>query len=59
VHPCRALTGYNPNIKFMAHLWEPLQASYRPLAFYLAIELVAYCSSRYLKAKGFEQHKHA
>jgi hypothetical protein len=43
----------------MAHLWEPLAPSYRPLAFYLMIELVAYFSSRHLKSKGFEAHKHA
>lgn len=43
----------------MAHLWEPLKPSYRPLAFYLLIELVAYCSKRYLKFKGFEAHRHS
>lgn len=51
--------GYNPDVKFMAHLWEPLNGGYRPLAFYLLVELVAYCSRQYLSYKGFQQHRHA
>jgi hypothetical protein len=43
----------------MAHLWEPLNGGYRPLAFYLLVELVAYCSRQYLDYKGFQQHRHA
>lgn len=53
------VAGYNPDIKFMAHLWEPLNGGYRPLAFYLLVELVAYCSRQYLDYKGFQQHRHA
>jgi hypothetical protein len=57
--PLLVCAGYNPDIKFMAHLWEPLNAAYRPLAFYLFMEFVAYCSRHYLKCKGFEAHRHA
>eukprot|EP00879_Flechtneria_rotunda_P012361 GHRR01012908.1.p1 GENE.GHRR01012908.1~~GHRR01012908.1.p1 ORF type:complete len:712 (+),score=258.73 GHRR01012908.1:229-2364(+) len=51
-------TGYNSDITFMGHLWEPLIASWRPLAFYLATELVGWCARQLLKRWGFEHHKH-
>lgn len=30
--------GYNPNIRFLAHLFEPLRSVYRPFLFYILTE---------------------
>lgn len=30
--------GHNPNVHFLAHLWEPLRSVYRPLMFYILTE---------------------
>lgn len=30
--------GHNPDLKFMAHLWEPVRHVYRPFVFYLLTE---------------------
>lgn len=48
--------GYNPALSFMGHLWEPLRASYRPLAFYAATEALALGGRLALRAAGFQQH---
>ncbi len=50
--------GYNPNVEFMGHLWEPLNASWRPLTFYLCTEGVGYFARQLLKRWGFQHHKH-
>jgi hypothetical protein len=50
--------GYNSNIQFMGHLWEPLNANFRPLSFYLATEAVGWFARTLLKRWGFEHHKH-
>lgn len=33
--------GYDPSLRFMAHIWEPLHVAHKPLALYLATEAVA------------------
>jgi pimeloyl-ACP methyl ester carboxylesterase len=33
--------GYNPKIELMTHLWEPIKAHWRPLAFYAVMEAFA------------------
>lgn len=50
--------GFNSDLEFMGHLWEPLNASWRPLAFYIATELVGLCARQLLKRWGFLHHKH-
>lgn len=30
--------GHNPDVEFLAHLWEPLRSVYRPLLFYILTE---------------------
>lgn len=55
----QAPPGFNPDIQFMGHLWEPLKAGHRLLAFYLCTEAIAYCSRRLLRRWGFKHHRHA
>ncbi|WIA31944.1 hypothetical protein OEZ86_002801 [Tetradesmus obliquus] len=50
--------GHAPHVKFMGHLWEPLKASWRPLAFYMATAAVGWLARQMLKRWGFEQHRH-
>lgn len=50
--------GFNEKIRFMGHLWEPLNASWRPLFFYLCTELIGCFARQLLKRWGFEHHKH-
>ncbi|WIA08349.1 hypothetical protein OEZ85_007789 [Tetradesmus obliquus] len=50
--------GFNSDIEFMGHLWEPINACWRPLTFYLATEAVGWFARQLLKRWGFEHHKH-
>eukprot|EP00878_Enallax_costatus_P011622 GHUV01012131.1.p1 GENE.GHUV01012131.1~~GHUV01012131.1.p1 ORF type:complete len:755 (+),score=214.24 GHUV01012131.1:258-2522(+) len=50
--------GYNGKLEFMGHLWEPINATWRPLFFYLATELIGWFARQLLKRWGFEHHKH-
>jgi hypothetical protein len=50
--------GFNEKIQFMGHLWEPLNASWRPLFFYLCTELIGCFARLLLKRWGFDHHKH-
>lgn len=50
--------GHTPGLKFMGHLWEPLKASWRPLAFYVGTETVGWFARQMLRRWGFEQHTH-
>eukprot|EP00882_Tetradesmus_deserticola_P010990 GHRQ01011624.1.p1 GENE.GHRQ01011624.1~~GHRQ01011624.1.p1 ORF type:complete len:217 (+),score=58.97 GHRQ01011624.1:256-906(+) len=50
--------GFNSDIEFMGHLWEPINACWRPLAFYLCTEAVGWFARQLLKRWGFEHHKH-
>ena len=45
--------GRNPDIKFMAHLWEPLRWIHTPLALYLAAEAVWAATGLLLRVLGF------
>jgi hypothetical protein len=42
----------------MSHLWEPLRAEYRPLLFYLSMEVVALCTRQIMASFGFQRHEH-
>ena len=49
----------NPSLSFMAHLWEPLKVHFRPLAFYVGMELLGFASHAVMFAMGLrrrEQH---
>lgn len=50
--------GYNSKLEFMGHLWEPINATWRPLFFYLATELIGCFARQLLKRWAFEHHKH-
>jgi hypothetical protein len=50
--------GLNESIKFMGHLWEPLNATWRPLVFYICTELIGNFAHQLLKRWGFDHHKH-
>mmetsp|Transcript_5575 Transcript_5575/g.15001 ORF Transcript_5575/g.15001 Transcript_5575/m.15001 type:complete len:739 (-) Transcript_5575:1603-3819(-) len=51
--------GHNKELSFMAHLWQPLRCSYRPLAFYLLIEYLFFMKHVVLLSLGFRAYKHA
>ena len=51
--------GRNPDIRFMAHLWEPLRWIHSPLAVYVAAEGLWMASSLLLRALGFKAFKHS
>lgn len=50
--------GRNPNLKFMAHLWEPIRHLYRPATFYLSMELLALVGRAMLRAIGMKRFSH-
>lgn len=50
--------GRNPDIRFMAHLWEPLRWLHLPLAVYVAAEALWIASSLLLRALGFKPFHH-
>eukprot|EP00951_Prasinocladus_malaysianus_P011319 scaffold83626_cov35-Prasinocladus_malaysianus.AAC.1 len=50
--------GYNPKLKFMSHLWEPMRVHLRPLAFYLFTELIAAVAHFILLLMGFRHRQH-
>lgn len=39
----------------MSHLWEPLRAEYRPLVFYIFMEVVAICTRQIMASYGFRR----
>ncbi|KIY91694.1 hypothetical protein MNEG_16270 [Monoraphidium neglectum] len=41
----------------MSHLWEPLRAEYRPLLFYIGMEIVAICTRQIMASYGFRRHE--
>eukprot|EP00775_Hariotina_reticulata_P003337 gene3337-3613_t len=51
-------SGYTPGLQFMGHLWEPLKAQWRPVAFYVSTELFSLFARQLLKRWGFQQHTH-
>lgn len=54
----RFKAGRNPDIRFMAHLWEPLRWIHFPLAVYVAAEGLWLASSLLLRVLGFRPFKH-
>ena len=50
--------GTNPDIQFMAHLWEPLRWIHTPLALYLAAEAVWAATGLLLRVLGFRPFTH-
>lgn len=50
--------GYNPKIKFMAHIWEEIRCYYRPLIFYIFIEYIYLAKHLILISIGFKFHRH-
>lgn len=50
--------GRDPKLDFMAHLWQPIRCHYRPLAFYVGIELLFAMKHVIMLAIGFTAHKH-
>jgi hypothetical protein len=48
--------GYNPDLKFMSHLWDALPASYRPLTFYAITESMDCLTRAMLWAAGLRRH---
>jgi hypothetical protein len=50
--------GYTPGLQFMGHLWEPLKAQWRPLAFYLSTAAVGWFATVMLKRWGFMRASH-
>lgn len=51
--------GHTADLKFMAHLREPLRAAPKPLAWYLLAEGLAGVKHAVLRAAGFECRAHA
>jgi hypothetical protein len=50
--------GYTPGLQFMGHLWEPVKAHWRPLAFYLGTWSCGMCAAHMLRRWGFQQASH-
>ena len=50
--------GRNPDVEFMAHLWEPLRWMHKPLTVYIFAECVWLGTDCLLRALGFRAYKH-
>ena len=50
--------GRNPDVEFMAHLWEPLRWLHKPLAVYMLAECMGLTTSCLLHALGFRPFRH-
>eukprot|EP00887_Chlorella_sp_A99_P006932 scaffold2.g6932.t1 len=50
--------GYDPSLRFMAHIWEPLHVAHKPLALYLATEAVARVAQALVWLMGFHHASH-
>lgn len=46
--------GYNPDLRFNAHLWQPVRCFYRPLTFYLTMELLSLMKHLAMLAMGYQ-----
>ncbi|KAF5829221.1 hypothetical protein DUNSADRAFT_16396 [Dunaliella salina] len=47
--------GYNPDLRFMAHLWQPLRWTHRPLLFYMMTEAIAFATGVGMQAMGYQK----
>eukprot|EP00879_Flechtneria_rotunda_P022092 GHRR01023310.1.p1 GENE.GHRR01023310.1~~GHRR01023310.1.p1 ORF type:complete len:238 (+),score=84.66 GHRR01023310.1:407-1120(+) len=47
--------GYNPSLQFMYHLWEDLRAHWRPLSFYVGMEVLAVAGGVCMRLLGFKK----
>lgn len=50
--------GRNPDVEFMAHLWEPLRWMHKPLVVYMLAECIWLSTDCLLRALGFRAYKH-
>ena len=50
--------GRNPDVEFMAHLWEPLRWLHKPLAVYMLAECMGLVTNCLLHALGFRVFRH-
>ena len=50
--------GRNPDVQFMAHLWEPLRWLHKPLAVYMLAEGMGLVTSCLLHVLGFRVFRH-
>ena len=50
--------GRNPDVEFMAHLWEPLRWMHKPLVVYVCAECIWLSTDCLLRALGFRAYKH-
>lgn len=50
--------GRNPDVEFMAHLWEPLRWMHKPLVVYVFAECIWLSTDCLLRALGFRAYKH-
>ena len=56
-HGVKLPPGRNPDIQFMAHLWEPLRVLPKPLLMYLTSEAMGLATDAALWAMGFKMHR--
>ena len=49
------LPGYDPSLRFMAHVWEPLRVQHKPLIMYAMTELAARIAHLLLQWMGFKR----
>eukprot|EP00879_Flechtneria_rotunda_P023592 GHRR01024959.1.p1 GENE.GHRR01024959.1~~GHRR01024959.1.p1 ORF type:complete len:452 (+),score=112.94 GHRR01024959.1:201-1556(+) len=49
--------GYNPQLRFMSHLWDPLKHVYRPFLFYVVMEVGAWLCYVTILAAGFQSYE--
>jgi len=50
--------GRNPDVEFMAHLWEPLRWMHKPLVVYIFAECMGLATDCLLRVLGFRAYKH-
>ncbi|WIA21867.1 hypothetical protein OEZ85_004243 [Tetradesmus obliquus] len=56
MHNLQLPPGYNPNLKFMSHLWGATPHMYRPLFFYVVMEVIELLCWAILACCGFKRH---
>ncbi|WIA42305.1 hypothetical protein OEZ86_008319 [Tetradesmus obliquus] len=56
MHNLQLPPGYNPNLKSMSHLWGATPHMYRPLFFYVVMEVIELLCWAILACCGFKRH---